>query len=394
MQFWLQLTLLMQSVLIGALVLYIFRLGRFAAGLPGEPKPPARVPKNESNHIQRILDAASRTLDEHAGELGRFEESFGTPTAKPQPQGPEFKKALEEMHQANQRVEETIDNTVACLVGACSEMLEDEKSQLEAYRIQTEAFDGNLQGVDRDTILAAIASKLVEMVRELQRENATVRNGLDSAKDKTIELMARAHSAEQMARTDSLTKLPNRRVFEEVHSEHHEAFERSEETYAIVLMDLDHFKSVNDLHGHQTGDAVLAMVGQVFADNRRTDDYLCRTGGEEFALLLTKCNLATAMIVADRYRQKIESASLRAGDLHVSVTISCGAAEVLAHESKGQLLKRADLALYRAKSLGRNRVCVDNGDGTFRSTKGLPTASRSSTRVQQPDDNAILAKTP
>jgi diguanylate cyclase (GGDEF)-like protein len=362
MQFWLILILVLQSVIIAVIGCYFYA---FVRRLPQQTAVRTRTePKQDTDRlpIQRLLATASRTLNEHAADLGRFEETLGARSAKPKPQGASLEKLLEEMHQANWKVEKSIDSTVASIAQTCGEMLAEEKSELETYRSRTEEFDATLRVADHDKLLVALTSKLVDMVRELRTENASVRTGLENAKDKVIELMARAHSAEQMARIDSLTKLPNRRVFDESHNDLHESFERTGISYAVVLLDLDYFKTVNDQYGHQVGDAVLSMVGQVFADNRRTDDYLCRMGGEEFALLLTKCNLETALRVADRYRQKVESASLRTDDQQVSVTVSCGVAVAQYDEPKGHVLKRADLALYHAKSQGRNRVCADADD--------------------------------
>jgi diguanylate cyclase (GGDEF)-like protein len=352
------LILLTQSAVIGGLTYYVFALAKRAWASNPAPNLSVHNPAPDTV-VQQTLTTAKRTIEMHSGELSRFEHSLAVYPDHPATDQVELDQAFSNMRRANQKVEETIDSTLASLVGVFREMLNEEKSQLEAYRSRTEEFDSELGKIDRQTILASITAKVVEMVQELRHENAALRIGLQDAVEKTKELADRAHSAEQLARTDSLTKLPNRRFFDESHNDHHLAFERMGTPYTIILMDLDHFKAMNDRHGHQTGDAVLAMVGRIFIENRRACDYLCRMGGEEFALLIWKCNLATAKLIADRYRQKVESATLRFAEKQVSVTMSCGIAEVRFHETKEEVLKRADLALYQAKSLGRNRVFAD-----------------------------------
>jgi diguanylate cyclase (GGDEF)-like protein len=128
------------------------------------------------------------------------------------------------------------------------------------------------------------------------------------------------------------------------------------------LFDADHFKNVNDEHGHVVGDHVLTAIAEGAASALRSSDILGRLGGEEFAVLLPDTDLAGAMIVAERVRAAVAAREVQSepdeqgASVGVRVTVSLGVAELRGHEPFESLLKRADRALYAAKDLGRNRV--------------------------------------
>lgn len=133
---------------------------------------------------------------------------------------------------------------------------------------------------------------------------------------------------------------------------------RSGDPVGTLLIDIDHFKSVNDLHGHQSGDAVLREVAQRLAFGLRSYDWLGRYGGEEFLVLLSNCNTEVATMCAERLRQAVASEPIQIGDVKLTVTISIGTT-VSSQEhdlTDDQLVTIADAALYRAKNRGRNRV--------------------------------------
>jgi diguanylate cyclase (GGDEF)-like protein len=156
------------------------------------------------------------------------------------------------------------------------------------------------------------------------------------------------------ATVDTLTGLPNRRgvtrAFEEAM-----AHVRDGGKYAVLLLDVDHFKSINDLLGHQTGDRVLAQIGRIIAENIRGVDVAGRFGGEEFLVLLRDAARERAMQVAERLRFAIETGGLAYAD-GKPVTVSVGVAYARAADGTSDVMERADRALYRAKNAGRNRV--------------------------------------
>ena len=156
---------------------------------------------------------------------------------------------------------------------------------------------------------------------------------------------------ERLARTDALTGLANRRVFQEALARELAAATRRHGSCGLVVLDVDHFKAVNDTYGHQAGDDVLRRVGQVLAEESRETDVASRYGGEEFAVIVPDCTAAEALAAAERLRTAIAA---RPGA--VPVTVSAGVAVFPADAADAaSLVAAADTALYRAKGLGRNR---------------------------------------
>ena len=139
--------------------------------------------------------------------------------------------------------------------------------------------------------------------------------------------------------------------------------ERSKTALAVLMLDLDHFKSINDRYGHNTGDAVLSAVGETLLGTLRASDIRSRWGGEEFLVVLPESTIERASSAAESLRQRIAAASVRDGTNIVRVTTSIGITIARPGETDiPRLLGRADAALYQAKSDGRNRVMVAIGD--------------------------------
>lgn len=162
----------------------------------------------------------------------------------------------------------------------------------------------------------------------------------------------------ELASIDALTGLHNRRELENRISEEMSRSRRHAEPMSIVIGDLDRFKRVNDSFGHAVGDDVLRAVGERIRRNLRTEDLAVRWGGEEFLLLLPSTDEQQAVGVADKIRQAIADRPVACGDREVPVTISFGVAQLGSDEQVSELVRRADDAMYRAKSGGRNRVCT------------------------------------
>jgi diguanylate cyclase (GGDEF)-like protein/PAS domain S-box-containing protein len=163
---------------------------------------------------------------------------------------------------------------------------------------------------------------------------------------------------EKMATTDSLTGLANRGHFMTLAAAEIQRTLRYSRPLSILMIDADRFKNINDIHGHDMGDKVLQALGATLASVLRSTDTAGRIGGEEFALMLPETALPAAMALAERLRQTVEQKSIpMSGGPPVSFTVSIGVA-ALTDPSQGvdDLLKRADQALYQAKSSGRNRV--------------------------------------
>lgn len=162
----------------------------------------------------------------------------------------------------------------------------------------------------------------------------------------------------QQAATDFLTGVANRRSFMARLGDEFERVRRHPQVNSCLLtLDLDHFKRVNDTHGHAAGDAVLCHVVAVLQQHSRRIDVLGRTGGEEFALLLPDTGEAEAVALAERLRQAVQASPVDRQGTAIAMTVSIGASRIAADDANaGLALWRADEALYRAKRQGRNAV--------------------------------------
>jgi diguanylate cyclase (GGDEF)-like protein/PAS domain S-box-containing protein len=153
---------------------------------------------------------------------------------------------------------------------------------------------------------------------------------------------------DELTRTDELTGLPNRRAWDELLTHELAVAERHGKPLSVAMLDLDHFKKYNDLHGHLAGDRLLRAAAAVWGSSLRATDVLARWGGEEFALLLPGCDAAGAAALIERLR----------GTLPDEVTFSAGVVSSVGHDQPRSLMDAADRALYQAKADGRDRVMV------------------------------------
>ncbi|MBO0905411.1 GGDEF domain-containing protein [Jiella sp. MQZ13P-4] len=169
-------------------------------------------------------------------------------------------------------------------------------------------------------------------------------------------LKERSKKLEAEALTDPLTGTHNRRFFDEALRQYVQEFQRIERPLGIVIIDLDHFKAINDTHGHDTGDKVLKAVALCLFEFTRFHDVVARIGGEEFAVIAPNLNPDDLRRFAERLRGEISRVTLDADGRRVAVTASIGLAVVRPDDDPASLTKRADINLYLAKQAGRNRV--------------------------------------
>jgi two-component system, cell cycle response regulator len=168
------------------------------------------------------------------------------------------------------------------------------------------------------------------------------------------------HELESLSRTDALTGAGNRRAFDEALAHEMARAKRHGQALGLVMLDIDHFKRINDTHGHQGGDQVLRALAVLLRATLREGDLLYRYGGEEFAVLLPYAPASGAMAAAERMLREISRRPVRVGDTDLHVTASAGVATVTAADHDGaRLVARADAALYEAKKAGRN--CARDG---------------------------------
>ena len=164
---------------------------------------------------------------------------------------------------------------------------------------------------------------------------------------------------ETMATTDKLTGLLNRQAFEVLFDQALHETKRSKLPLAVMMMDIDEFKSVNDRFGHAAGDVVLAGIAQLVRENLRESDSACRWGGDEFCVLLRQCDAPGAEAIAAKLRRAVESGTFQTTAGPLGSALSIGVAQYRAGETEEEITARADARLYEAKRGGRNRVVGD-----------------------------------
>jgi diguanylate cyclase (GGDEF)-like protein len=175
-----------------------------------------------------------------------------------------------------------------------------------------------------------------------------------------VELIAARNERklEALSVTDELTQLPNRRYFENTFKLEAAQSQRSQGPLSLAILDIDHFKQVNDDYGHDVGDQVLVHIAELLRRSTRAGNVIARVGGEEFALLLPNTKQSEALEMAERIRANIEGASYLHDGEQLPLTISIGIAEVDCDSPLEHSYKLADEALYEAKRKGRNRVQI------------------------------------
>ncbi len=176
----------------------------------------------------------------------------------------------------------------------------------------------------------------------------------------TLKHFQRFSSIKTIAIYDPLTNLYNRRYFEErLTGEAQRAFYGGS-SLSLIMIDIDHFKKINDTFGHTEGDKVLQEIATLLKNSVRKKDTVARYGGEEFVIILPEAGLEEANMIAERIRKLVEKTLLTIGKVQINMTISLGISNFPIHrpKSKEELVRMADHALYEAKRAGRNRVCI------------------------------------
>jgi len=190
--------------------------------------------------------------------------------------------------------------------------------------------------------------------RIVRMEIATDITNLKNSENK---LLAAKKHAEELANKDALTSLNNRRAFFDLGNQVFKQAVRFQRPVSVIMIDVDHFKNINDNYGHSAGDHVLRVISNLLLKTIREIDILARIGGEEFALILPETNIDDAHQLAERIRQKIFDEKIKYKDETLSITSSLGISScTVKHQSLEDMLIKADDALYIAKKKGRNQV--------------------------------------
>jgi diguanylate cyclase len=208
----------------------------------------------------------------------------------------------------------------------------------------------------------SITELVVDVIGGIVRANHQLQTKLDTAESRLQEQAEEIQAHISRSLTDPLTGLANRREFNERLEERMAGWKRRGEVFSLFLLDVDHFKKLNDQYGHLAGDEVLRMLGRTLRSVLRRDDAVARYGGEEFAMILPGTTLAQAIGVVPKVCKSASQAAVNHGGVELKVTLSGGLATIRQGETAEVLIGRADEALYAAKAAGRDRVFLHDGD--------------------------------
>jgi diguanylate cyclase len=246
---------------------------------------------------------------------------------------------------------------VEAVLGQCLELVERSRGSAHVYSdaLQAEA--------DRLTTAEALPAveRLIGLTRAMVSQTRDIQEELRQRSIETTQLRTVLQSAQREAQVDHLTGLPNRRAFDARLRQVADASADESRPAAIALCDIDHFKAINDAHGHDTGDRVLGLVAAALQKAAGEQCYVARFGGEEFALIFEDCTVGGAATIVDELRRSLGARRLINQATHEPighVTFSAGVAPLEPADSGTVSLKRADTALYAAKQGGRNRVLI------------------------------------
>jgi diguanylate cyclase len=203
-----------------------------------------------------------------------------------------------------------------------------------------------------------IQSALIDQISEVIASNRRLEDDLVCTRYMLEQQAQELDRTRVESRTDGLSGVANRKSFEESLPYMLSSFKRKGDSFALVLLDVDHFKWINDTHGHQSGDRVVMILGKTLKALLRPRDYVARYGGDEFAIMLADVELTAAIKVAQRIRLEIARTNFDVGidGARIAVTFSMGLAMATTEDDPESLLAKADKALYQSKNRGRNQL--------------------------------------
>ena len=222
-----------------------------------------------------------------------------------------------------------------------------------------QSLEDHAEQLNKDEDIDTSVTELLAVVRGMISRTAQMEQEMSRSEEQSRELRQNLEVALRTAEEDTLTGLPNRRAFEKTYQKEFEQARQAVEPLFVAFCDIDHFKRVNDTHGHDTGDRVLKLVANDLSAMADKYCFTARHGGEEFVVLFRGKSLQEATDLLDQTRERLSQRRLidRETEKPIGyVTFSAGIADVFAYPDRSAALKAADIALYNAKEQGRNRI--------------------------------------
>ena len=213
------------------------------------------------------------------------------------------------------------------------------------------------------TQIQNVIEELIQDTNQMAEVSRHLNQQLEEATSQIQTLSKQLEETKREVLLDALTGLSNRKAFDKKIDELCDKFNKTDGFFSVIMLDIDFFKKVNDLHGHQIGDEVLRIVGSQLKENLKGKDFPARYGGEEFIVLLPNTKMDKARMVAEQIRENISQKRLKikkTGQPIGNVTVSVGVSEIRAGDTATSVVERADAALYVAKNSGRNNVKTEN----------------------------------
>lgn len=233
----------------------------------------------------------------------------------------------------------------------------------ESFSSRLEETSRTLEGDPSGPALMGVVADLTDATKQMQAQNASVERALAASTSEVAMLREQLEEIRKEAATDPLTRLANRRAFDETIERIRAEAVATGDYFCLVLLDIDHFKKFNDTWGHQTGDQVLRYVASMIRKRAVPPRFAARFGGEEFALILPGENLLETKPLVERILKDVSAANIRRRSTNDNlgvITLSAGIAGYRAGDTVHDLIERADASLYKAKRRGRNRVVVES----------------------------------
>ena len=249
----------------------------------------------------------------------------------------------------------------SCLQGLTESISTDVVLSKKLADLEAEVLKGESisSPIDLEKEIVKLNSIFIEEIKKIRESSRTLQDELEDQRRTSITLAEKLEQSQAQALVDPLTKVLNRAAYNMRIGQMVQEYKRYNEEWALLTLDIDHFKKFNDEFGHQLGDNVLKLVASTVKNCIRVSDRVFRYGGEEFVVLLGRINSEIATHLAEKICQTVERSYFVHGDQKLKVTVSIGGAIIATDDDELSIFERADKAMYQAKNNGRNQVVMD-----------------------------------
>lgn len=282
------------------------------------------------------------------------------------------------------RLKEDREKTLGALL-TLMESTDQLNNDVDVHNCELVSARDDLMDIDASDDVGQLQKRLMSNITRVVESNRKMENDLVVSRYKLESQAQELDRTRREARTDTLCEVGNRKAFDESIRFMISRLKCEQLPFGLLLVDLDHFKRINDTFGHNAGDEVLVSVGRALKECVRPEDIVCRIGGDEFAILLDGVTPENAKLVGNRIRSTIELYDFNVGNTGAStvVTMSMGLAVAGMQDDTRAIFERSDQALYKSKMLGRNRIAVILSDDDDEPTKQPEDAGNTASSYEQ-----------